>query len=311
MDTDLFISDIALGTASMGTSTKQDTSNQLLDAYLAFGGNLIDTARIYSPPEIGRSEHIVGNWLRQTHKRNQIVLMTKGGHPRLENMSQSRMTAKDMRMDLELSLRALQTEVIDIYFYHRDNLQQTVEDEIEVMEMFRREGKIRYYGCSNWDTKRMIAADNYCAKKGYRGFVANQALFNLGSQQMKPLRDQTMRKIDEKMFEYHVNHSQNLAMAYKGVAGGYFHRYLTDGAESVITSPYHTSENIQRAEKCRELMEKYQASISQIVLGFFMQQPFQCIPLYGAKKVSDLEDAMKTSEIKFEMEDFEFSSKKN
>lgn len=86
------------------------------------------------------------------------------------------MTPEDMRHDLELSLKALRTDTIDIYFYHRDNLRQNVEDEIETMETFRREGKIRYYGCSNWTTERIKEADAYCKKMNYRGFVADQAL---------------------------------------------------------------------------------------------------------------------------------------
>lgn len=55
------------------------------------------------------------------------------------------------------------------------------------MEGFVKEGKIRYYGCSNWDVDRMKAADTYCKQKGYRGFVADQSLLNLGMKFMNPL----------------------------------------------------------------------------------------------------------------------------
>ena len=92
-----------------------------------------------------------------------------------------------MRQDLELSLAALGTDYIDVYFYHRDNEAIPAGELIEIMEEFRKEGKIRYYACSNWSTARMKEADAYAASKGYRGFVANEALFNIASASMRPL----------------------------------------------------------------------------------------------------------------------------
>ena len=84
----------------------------------------------------------------------------------MDTMNISRMSKEDMEYDLNLSLKALRIDYIDIYFYHRDDLSQPVSDLIEVMEYFVKQGKIRYYGCSNWTTERMIEADNYCKEKG-------------------------------------------------------------------------------------------------------------------------------------------------
>ena len=70
---------------------------------------------------------------------------------------------------------------MDVYFYHRDDESRTVEELIETMEDFRRAGKVCYYACSNWSAARMKEADAYCAKMGYRGFVADQAMFNSAS----------------------------------------------------------------------------------------------------------------------------------
>ena len=307
-NTDLKISRIILGTANAGLRWDGADALRLFDTYVDMGGNAIDTARVYSdwvPPEIGRSERVIGDWLQNNGKRDKITLITKGGHPSLKDMI-PRMTHADMRYDLELSLKTLRTDWVDIYFYHRDDPSQSVEEEIETMETFRKEGKIRYYGCSNWDADRIIKADKYCSQKGYRGFVADQALLNLGSKHMNPMPDPTLRYIKGPLFQYHVQNTQNLAMPYTGIAGGFFHRFASGGAEAVAGSPYDTPENIKIAKRCVELTKKYNATVTQVLLGFFAFQPFACAPLFGPSKASQIPDAMQTFQIPFTKEDFNF-----
>ncbi len=313
-ETELSLCSVGLGAAGAGIYWDGADADYLIDTYLDMGGNFIDSARIYSdwiPPEIGRSERVIGDWIKRSGKRNHVILSTKGGHPKLSasgknDMHVSRMTREDMRYDLELSLKALGIDTIDIYFYHRDNRAQSVEEEIETMERFRREGKIRYYGCSNWEADRIVEADQYCREMGYRGFVADQALLNMGSEYMKPLADDTMVSIKDKLYDYHKKNPGNLAMPYMGVASGFFHHYLEKGVESVKNSPYYTDNNLKAAERCRMLVEKYHASVSQIVLGFFSQQPFLCAPLYGAKSAEQIKDAMGVLEIDFCPGDYTF-----
>ena len=100
------------------------------------------------------------------------------------------------------------------------------------MEEFRRNGKIRYYGCSNWTTARMKEADAYCKSKGYRGFVANQDMYNIGVKYMNPFSDPTMVVCDEEMLQYH-RESDNLLMPYMGVCSGFFHKLRAKGSEAV------------------------------------------------------------------------------
>lgn len=312
LDTDLSVSPIGLGTVGAGIDWDGADADRIIDSYIDMGGNVIDSARVYSdwiPPEIGRSERVIGDWIKRGGKRDAVILITKGGHPKYTSAADDihipRMSKDDMRYDIELSLKTLHVDTIDIYFYHRDDHNQSVDEEIETLETFRREGKIRYYGCSNWEADRISAADAYCRQKGYRSFVADQALLNIGMKYMNPLEDDTLVYMKDELFDYHKNNLQNLAMPYMGVASGFFHLYLGKGAEAVSSSSYYTPSNIKVAERCRELMKKYDASISQIVLGFFTQQPFPCVPLYGPQNIEQLRDAMDTLKIQFEKSDFE------
>ena len=304
-NTDLHLCPIGLGTVNAGIAWSGKDAEKIFDAYLDNGGNLIDSARVYAA---GKSEAVIGGWLKNSGKRDKVIIATKGGHPKYESPEDdlhiSRMSRADMRYDIEKSLEALGTDYIDIYFYHRDDLKQPVEEEIETMEDFRREGLIRYYACSNWTAERIRKADRYCEEKGYRGFVADQALLNLGSKYMNPLKDDTLETIRGDLEQYHIENPGNLAMPYMGVASGFFHRYLTSGADSVKRSPYCTSENIKIAEHCREMMRAYNCTVTQAVLGFFSSRPFICLPLYGPKNEQQITEALKTPYIKFDPSDY-------
>jgi aryl-alcohol dehydrogenase-like predicted oxidoreductase len=311
-DTDLSLYPIGLGTVGAGVHWDGADADRIFDTYLDLGGNVVDSARIYSdwiPPEIGRSERVLGDWIQRSGKRDRFVLITKGGHPVFrkptDDLHLSRMTPSDMRHDIELSLKTLRVDTIDIYFYHRDNKLQTVEEEIETMEQFKKEGKIRYYGCSNWDSSRICEADNYCVRKGYRGFVADQALLNLGLKYIDHMPDDTLVAITGDLHRYHEHNLRNLAMPYMGVASGFFHIFAAKGEDGVKSNPYYTPGNVKMALRCTELMKKYNASISQVVLGFFQHQPFPCVPLYGPENAEQLKDAMGAVEIDFEEADFD------
>ena len=161
-NTDLTLSAIGLGTVNAGIAWDHADAYRIFDSFLGAGGSLIDTAHVYSdwiPGETARAERVVGEWIKSRGgKHYDFVLMTKGGHPRNDTMDVSRMSKADMEGDLDGSLKQLGVDCVDIYFYHRDDQNQTVDELIEVMESFRRAGKIRYYACSNWTTARMQAA---------------------------------------------------------------------------------------------------------------------------------------------------------
>ena len=141
------------------------------------------------------------------------------------DVHKSRMTRADMIEDLNGSLQKLRTDYIDVYFYHRDNPAQSLEETIETMQDFVREGKIRYYACSNWSAERMKAADAYCKEKGYRGFIADQSLLNLGMKYMNPLADDTLAYTKGEAYQYHIDRAENLMMPYMGNCSGFFHIY--------------------------------------------------------------------------------------
>ena len=310
-DTDLELSRLGLGCVKAGVKWAGQEAIDLFDAFLDMGGNVYDTARVYSdwiPYERGRSERVLGQWLAHSGKRHDIVLVSKGGHPDMTgpdpDMHKSRVSERCLKYDLEESLRVLGTDYIDIYFYHRDNEEVPVSELIDIMEDFKKQGKIRYYACSNWTTTRMKEADAYAASKGYRGFVANEALYNIGEPWMKPMADDTLVIMDKEMQKYHEENPRNLAMPYSAACNGFFHKLFANGRSAVSGSEYYTEGNLRNAERLHELMEEYGISVTQAVLGYLTCQKFTCLPLYGPRNIADLKEAMETFRIPFRMEDY-------
>lgn len=310
-ETDLSVSVMGCGCVNAGLKWDGQDADAVFDAFFDLGGNLYDTARVYSdwiPPEIGRSERVLGDWLSRSKKRNEIVLVTKGGHPDMlakeVDLHNSRLSKADMEYDLDLSLKALQTDWIDLYFYHRDDQTRTVEELIDTMESFVKAGKIRYYGCSNWSTERMKEADAYCRKMGYRGFAANEMYYNVGSMKKRPAADDTLVAMDQEMLTYHRENPQNLAMPYMGLCSGAFHKWITLGEDAVKENEYYTKENEKVKDQLIRITEKYHITVTQAVLGFFTCQDFACVPLYGPRNAESFLDACGTFDIPFVKEDY-------
>ena len=308
--TGLSVSPFGLGCTRAGSAWTGDRADRLLDFFLDHGGNVIDTARIYGFPDIGASEATLGEWLHRRGRRHEIVLMTKGGHPEVSSMHVSRMSRRDMELDLAASLRALRTDYVDIYFYHRDDEDQSVGELLECMEDFRRAGHIRFYACSNWSTRRMREADAYARAHGLTGFVGNECLYNLGSAGAGPLHDDTLVRADADMLAYHQGGTHNTMMPYSGLCEGFFHRLESSPSvqDARLTgSPYHTPANLRLAGRVALLREKYAATTSQVLAGFFFTSSVPMLPLFGCSSESHLAELLAAVDIPFTAQDYRLS----
>ena len=308
--TGLSVSPFGLGCTRAGSAWTGERADRLLDYFVDMGGNVIDTARIYGLPDIGASEATLGGWLHRRGRRSDIVLMTKGGHPEVSSMHVSRMSRRDMALDLAASLRALRTDYVDIYFYHRDDEDQSVGELLECMEDFRRAGHIRFYACSNWSTRRMREADAYARAHGLTGFVGNECLYNLGSAGAGPLHDDTLVRADADMLAYHQGGTHNTMMPYSGLCEGFFHRLESSPSvqDARLTgSPYHTPANLRLAGRVALLREKYAATTSQVLAGFFFTSAVPMLPLFGCSSESHLAELLAAVDIPFTAQDYRLS----
>ena len=158
---------LTFGAAGFERNDCDDVYFEFLDKYVELGGWCIDTARVYCDwLENGHdsSEGVIGRWLKARNNRDKICIATKGGHPELGHMDESRLSREELTKDLEASLRVLGVDYVDIYFLHRDDPKIPVEEIMPVLNDFYESGKIHFIGVSNWTTQRIEEANKFAEK---------------------------------------------------------------------------------------------------------------------------------------------------
>ncbi|MFD0676495.1 MULTISPECIES: aldo/keto reductase [unclassified Paenibacillus] len=295
---------ICLGTSNIGSTISNEDSKDILEAYTANGGNFLDTAEVYAnwlPIEPNSSERFLCSWMKEHGNRSEMIVATKGGHPLLDQMSVSRLSAEDIRIDLEGSLQRLQTDYIDLYYLHRDDPALPVESMIEALESHVRKGNIRYYACSNWKLSRMEEARRYAEEKGYNGFVAVSNLWSLAEVNREAVNDPTAVLTDHELLAWHKSTGMPL-IPYCSQANGFFSGKYQKGMEADPAlagkfRKYGNETNFARLERVEQAASEHGATSNQIALACLLKQSFPVFPVVGCKNKEHLIDSLGAANI--------------
>ncbi|MFJ5645599.1 aldo/keto reductase [Streptomyces sp. NPDC093223] len=179
---DLAVSPLCLGGNVFGWTADTSQSFAVLDAYVAAGGNFIDTADSYMNyfpgNEPGQSESIIGDWLASRRNRDDVIVATKvGDHPEFMGLAPATVKAA-----AEESLRRLRTDRIDLYYTHFDRDESIPVDEIiTALDDLVKAGKVRAIAASNISPERLSASLAFSEREGLARYVALQPQYNLVS----------------------------------------------------------------------------------------------------------------------------------
>ena len=170
---------LVLGGNTFGWTSDESTSDQVLDAYTEAGGNLIDTADVYSAwapgHSGGESEIVLGRWLAKNGNRNKVLVATKvSQHPQYSGLS-----AKNIEAAADASLLRLGLDVIDLYYAHFDDSSTPLEETAAAFDKLVKEGKIRAIGLSNYTPDRIREWFSIARKEGLTLPVALEPQYNL------------------------------------------------------------------------------------------------------------------------------------
>lgn len=294
--TELQVTPICLGTVNYGTALPEKDAIRQLDEYVSFGGNFIDTAHIYGdwqPGDGPLSEITIGKWLKGRADRQNLVISTKGAHPCMQTMDIPRCANQDIQQDLDDSLQKLHTDYVDLYFLHRDDPRRPAGEIVEFLEEKVREGKIRYYGCSNWKLSRLREANKYAQSHGLQGFVCNQLMWSLAEINFDGLADKSFILMDKSTYDYHAETGLN-AMAYMSVAKGYFaRRHHGEVLPASVTDVYQNSANDQIYQLLSKACEASPCTITDYTLRYFMEgHPFPAVPIASFDNSQQLRESM-------------------
>ena len=177
-----------LGLASLHnplwTASRRGQSEwSFLDQAYDEGYRVVDTAAIYG---LGASEKSLGRWMQRRRNRDQIVIITKGGHPSLWRPSRHRITVDCIAKDLATSLRRLCTDSIDLYLLHRDASGSDLPAILHYLNDQKRQGTIRSFGASNWHHARLEEANAIARRLGLTEFSVSSPQLSLLSWSRPP-----------------------------------------------------------------------------------------------------------------------------
>lgn len=324
-DTDLQLSNICLGTAAFGEKLSRDDAFEILDAYVRQGGNFIDTANVYCKWILGLencSEQVLGEWLRSRGAYKNVVIATKGGHYQFDIPGRiPRVNEADIRKDLEDSLSTLGLDTIEFYWLHKDDETKPVEEIVDILEKLKKEGKIRYYGLSNYRTERVKQAGNYLQSRGLSGpyAVSNQwsmASINPGKNTNS---DPTLVEFTEEEYQWHcvtgipsvpfsstaMGFFEKMKQAYVKVRDG---KVISEGnmetIDPVLRAAFLNEDNLRKYEGLLKLQHDTGYSLQALALAYLISQPFQVFPVSGVRNTEQLKDVMEAGEICIEQEAF-------
>lgn len=177
--TDLLVSPLCFGGNVFGWTADRDTSFEILDAYVGFGGNFIDTADAYShwiPGNTGGdSERIMGEWLAERGGREDLILATKVA----KLPARKGLAPDNIRAALSESLDRLQTDYIDLYYAHEDDESVPMLEWLTAFDELVKAGSVKYLAASNFTPERLVEALRLQREHGLSPFIAIQDLYNL------------------------------------------------------------------------------------------------------------------------------------
>jgi aryl-alcohol dehydrogenase-like predicted oxidoreductase len=286
----LSVAPLAFGGNVFGWTADQATSFKLLDSFVGAGFNLVDTADVYSRwvpgHQGGESETIIGNWLKQRGNREQVVIATKVG----ADMGQGgfKLTKSYILQAVEDSLRRLQTDYIDLYQTHYDDMDTPVEETLETYGQLVKEGKVRAIGTSNMSPERLLLSLDASERNGYPRYETLQPLYNLYD-----------REEFEKSYAPICEEHQLGVINYYALASGFLsgkYRSAADVSKSARGQKaltYLNERGLHILEVLDQVAAQYNTTPASVAIAWLINRPGITAPIASATSTTQLADLMK------------------
>ena len=296
----LSIAPLMLGGNVFGWNVDQATSSAILDIFVDAGFNAIDTADTYSrwaPGHVGgESETVIGKWLKQSGKRDKVIIATKVG----EDMGEGRSLRKDYILrECEASLRRLQTDRIDLYQTHFDDDVTPVEETMEAYAQLIKAGKVRAIGASNVSPARLEASLAASRKLGIPRYEALQPLYNLYA-----------RAGFEADYAPICRREGLGVITYYSLAAGFLTGKYRSAADTEISAArggrmkqFLNERGLRILKALDDLAARHGATPAQLSLAWLIAQPLITAPIVSATSFDQLRDILKAPSIALSPED--------
>ncbi len=279
------VSPLCLGTMNFGGRSDEKESRQILDAYNELGGNFIDTANVYND---GKSEEVIGRWLKDRGLRDKTILSTKVHGRRSPHVNDAGNHRWHIVREVEQSLKRLQTERIDVYHIHRPDNDTPIDQTLRALDDLVRQGKVLYLASSVFSAWQLAEAHFIAKELGTARFDVEQPQLNIIDRRIEADVLPFCRKYEIATITWAPLARGRLAGTYS--RGG---RKIPDGtwykAQGKTDFPPSQWPVIEGVDK---LADARGCSSSQFALAWCLQVPGVTCPIIGPRTLDQLKDNM-------------------
>ncbi len=286
--TGVMVSPLCLGAMNFPSPSGEEDSLRIIQRALEAGLNFIDTANVYNR---GESERIVGRALKESGRRNEVVLATKV-HGRMGDLPNDGGNSRyHLIQSCEDSLRRLQTDHIDLYQLHRPSLTVPQDETLRALDDLIHSGKVRYIGCSTHPAWMVMEALAISERMGLARYISEQPPYNLLDRRIENELVPLAQRYGLALLPWSPLAGGILAGRYLQGAAGYPQDSRAARAGQMFTDRITAAGN-QVAARLVEMARERDMTLSQLALLWVKDQPAVTAPIIGPRTVAQLEDAL-------------------
>jgi aryl-alcohol dehydrogenase-like predicted oxidoreductase len=294
----LEIAPLVFGGNVLGWTVKDDVGSQLLDQSVDGGFNMIDTADVYSNwipgNRGGESETMIGKWLKQSGKRDRVLIATKSGLDK--GNGRKGLSRKHILRSADESLARLQTDYIDLYQSHTEDKETPLEETLEAYAELIKLGKVRAIGASNFQPATLLSALKISREKNLPRYESLQPEYNLYE-----------RAKFEGELENMCRENQIGVIPYFSLASGFLtgkyrsEKDLENRSRGSRVQKYLNSRGLRILAALDEVSKQYSATPAQISLAWLLAKSTITAPIASATSVKQLDELLGATRVKLDV----------
>lgn len=274
-------------------SSSESEAHEIIDRALDAGVNFIDTADVYG--QDGLSERVLGNWFEKTGRRDDVVLATKMRFRMKDGPNGTGASRRRIIEACEASLRRMNTDHIDLYQIHMQDLDTPEHETLRALDDLVRQGKVRYVGCSNYAAYRLVDSLWLSRTQNLERFVSLQAQYSL---------------IERNLEREHVPLCDKFGLGilpWSPLAGGFLTGKYERGEEPPEGSRFAqmksrwsgvaTERNWNVIDALEAIATEHDATPAQVALRWLVEQPQVTSVIFGARTTDQLDDNLAAAEL--------------
>ncbi len=284
----------------------------MMDAFVAAGGNFLDTAYIYAcwiPGGDGSSEKTIGRWVESRGCRKDVIIGTKGSTLDMKTLEYPKFLPEQIAAEFNESLDRLRTDYVDIYWLHRDNPAMPVGDILEKFQPYLSSGRARNLGASNWSPTRLKEAADYAKAHGITGFCGSEIGWSLATTVGALTGDATTLFMNPETYAYHLESGMPV-VAFSSQARGFFtglaQKFLRDAPDVRIPGalePYIREDNFRKLGVATRIARESDLAVNDIALSYVFNHPFPSAAIVGPFNVTELKSSLGAADVKLTPEE--------